>query len=314
MGTVVWLAWPLKDLIGAEGLVFVMAFLTCVGLAVWILGLQTPLTPLPKRLGAWVMALGIVVGGWFVNFGYAAPLDGLMEHSAKVSDGLACVDEKESQAKLAASSPEPDERMIVSEAQVAEGLDCLASHSDHDYRAQLEDFLGNMQKVAEGLECLESHGGGTRPKKPYHAYVPDDAWNESIPWKKWSKGLPEQLAADGHTVFVDFTATWCATCIANKKATVDTPEVRKLMSELCVIPMKADFTRRDPDIVKVLQQFQRGGVPLNVIYPAGRPGEPITLPEQLIGRQSLVLSKLQEAGSGDSCAADVPQGVGAALP
>ncbi|MGB0716502.1 MAG: protein-disulfide reductase DsbD domain-containing protein, partial [Phycisphaerae bacterium] len=259
MGTVVWLAWPLKDLIGAEGLVWVMSFLAFVGLAVWILGMQTPLTPLPNRLGAWAMALTIVFGGWFFNFSYAAPLDDLMARSYETSKARACCE-----TCSEGSSDCLDVTQISAES-VTDGLACLESEQGEEYQARIDEIMTNIEQVSEGLACLVSKGGLVQRRTKSQRCIPPEQWASSIPWKNWSKGLPEQLAADGHTVFVDFTATWCATCIANKKATVDTAEVRQLMSELGVIPMKADFTRRDPEIVEVLQEFQRGGVPLNVI-------------------------------------------------
>jgi thiol:disulfide interchange protein len=129
-----------------------------------------------------------------------------------------------------------------------------------------------------------------------------DAWNQKVPWQPWAKGRPEYLAANGYTVYVDYTATWCATCQVNKAATVESQRVREQMRDQCVIPLKADFTLEDPDILAELQKFGRSGVPLNVIFPAGKPGEPIVLPEQLVGRIELVADKLAEAGPTMECA------------
>ena len=73
------------------------------------------------------------------------------------------------------------------------------------------------------------------------------------------------------------------------------------MRDQCVVPMKADFTLEDPDILADLMSFGRSGVPTNVIYPAGRPRDWILMPEQLIGRTDLVVEKLQEAGASSTC-------------
>ncbi len=43
-----------------------------------------------------------------------------------------------------------------------------------------------------------------------------------------------------------------------------------------------------------LQKYDRAGVPLNLIYPAGRPEEPIVLRPQL--SKQYLLAKLDEAG------------------
>ncbi|MEK6675854.1 MAG: protein-disulfide reductase DsbD domain-containing protein [Planctomycetota bacterium] len=130
-----------------------------------------------------------------------------------------------------------------------------------------------------------------------------DQWNTEIPWQHWSKGLAEQLSNDGYTVYVDYTATWCATCLANKNATLESKDVRAKMADLCVVPLKADFTDNNPDILAELRKFGRSGVPLNVIYPAGKPEKPLVLPEQLVGRSKLVLRKLEVAGSSQECRA-----------
>lgn len=126
-------------------------------------------------------------------------------------------------------------------------------------------------------------------------------WDRKIPWQKWHKGRAENLAKQGYTVYVDYTAVWCATCLANKAATLETDEVRTLMRDHCVVPLKADFTSEDPEILNDLQRFQRSGVPLNIIFPAGNPDAPIVMPEQLVGRVGLVVEKLKEAGPSTTC-------------
>jgi len=126
-------------------------------------------------------------------------------------------------------------------------------------------------------------------------------WSKKIPWQKWHKGRAENLAKQGYTVYVDYTAVWCATCLANKAATLETDEVRTLMRDHCVVPLKADFTSEDPEILGDLQRFQRSGVPLNVIFPAGNPEGAIVMPEQLVGRVGLVVEKLKEAGPSTTC-------------
>jgi thiol:disulfide interchange protein DsbD len=121
-------------------------------------------------------------------------------------------------------------------------------------------------------------------------------WSKSnVPWIPYSKGLPERIAASGHMVYVDYTARWCLTCQANKKLVFSSEEVRAAMDDLGVIPVKADYTRHDPAIAEDLRRFGRDGVPLNIIYPANRPHEPLELP--IVLTPNLVLSKLNEAGT-----------------
>ena len=87
--------------------------------------------------------------------------------------------------------------------------------------------------------------------------------------------------ANGHPVFVDFTADWCITCKFNERTAIDTPLVRGLLEEKKIVPMKADWTNANPEITAALKSFGRVGVPFYVIYPAGDAEHPIVLPELL---------------------------------
>ncbi len=120
-----------------------------------------------------------------------------------------------------------------------------------------------------------------------------------IPWQDWEPGLPARLASEGYTVYVDYTADWCFTCQWNKRQVVETDVIRARFSDLNVVPIKADFTRRDAVMLKEIRSYYRNGipangVPLNIVLPAGQPGEAIVLPETLT--QRLVLDALQQAG------------------
>jgi thiol:disulfide interchange protein len=96
--------------------------------------------------------------------------------------------------------------------------------------------------------------------------------------------------AQGHPVFVDFTAAWCLTCKFNEKNVLNSTEVRDAFAQHGVTRIVADWTTGDPEITKLLQQFGRPGVPLYVLYP-GKSAEPIVFPELLT--KSIVLEKLK---------------------
>lgn len=122
----------------------------------------------------------------------------------------------------------------------------------------------------------------------------DPGWQQ-IPWQDWQAGLPESLAGEGYTVYVDYTADWCVTCQTNKRFVLETDEVRAKLADLDVVPIKADFTREDPQILADLRKYERNGVPLNVVLPAGAPDRAIVLPELLT--ESAVLEALEQAGA-----------------
>jgi thiol:disulfide interchange protein len=108
----------------------------------------------------------------------------------------------------------------------------------------------------------------------------------------WRPFTPERLQseiAQGHTVFVDFTAAWCLTCKFNEATVLESNSVREAFQRRGIIKFKADWTNADPAITKILKQFGRPGVPLYVLYPAGK--APIVFPELLT--QSIILDKLE---------------------
>jgi thiol:disulfide interchange protein DsbD len=89
----------------------------------------------------------------------------------------------------------------------------------------------------------------------------------------------DQVLATGAPVFVDFTAAWCVTCQYNKSTTLANPEVLADFAARQVTLMRADWTRRDPTITAALAQLGRNGVPVYVLYQAGR--APVVMSEIL---------------------------------
>ncbi|QUD85998.1 protein-disulfide reductase DsbD family protein [Phenylobacterium montanum] len=102
----------------------------------------------------------------------------------------------------------------------------------------------------------------------------------------------DALRADGHPVFVDFTAAWCVTCQVNDKLALSSKKVADAFAKDGVVFMKGDWTNRDPVIAKVLADHGRAGVPLYLVYPA-KGGEPQVLPQILT--EDLVLSAVDKA-------------------
>lgn len=105
----------------------------------------------------------------------------------------------------------------------------------------------------------------------------------------WSPDRVEAMLAEGRPVFVDFTATWCASCQVNKMTTLNTRRVREAFEAHNVAFLVADFTQKDPMIAEELQRRGRAGVPMYLWYPAGET-EPKILPELL--SQDMVLGLL----------------------
>lgn len=99
-------------------------------------------------------------------------------------------------------------------------------------------------------------------------------------WEPWSPERVEQYVREGRTVYVDFTARWCATCQVNKRVVFGSQEVIDAFERNNIVALKADWTNRDPRITERLHQLGKAAVPVNLVYKNGE-NEPIILPEVL---------------------------------
>ncbi len=88
-------------------------------------------------------------------------------------------------------------------------------------------------------------------------------------WNTWSPALMEQALKDGHPVYVDFTAKWCATCQSNKKIAYSA-EVCKQFEAAGVVLMRADKTKPNAAIDEEMKKLGRSQVPTNALYIPGK--------------------------------------------
>jgi thiol:disulfide interchange protein/DsbC/DsbD-like thiol-disulfide interchange protein len=116
---------------------------------------------------------------------------------------------------------------------------------------------------------------------------------DGIAWQPFSLEQLESHLKANRTVFLDFTAEWCLTCKVNEKTVLADKAVVEAFKKNNVVPMKADWTNGDATITRLLQKFGRSGVPLYVVFPAGKPHEPIVLPEVIT--TGIVLSAIEKA-------------------
>jgi len=101
-------------------------------------------------------------------------------------------------------------------------------------------------------------------------------------WIPYDAHEVAELAAAGKPLLVNFTASWCLTCLVNERNAFADASVQKLFRDKGVTLMKGDWTNRDPAITKALAAFGRAGVPLYVVY-NGTPtsATPLVLPQLL---------------------------------
>ncbi len=101
-------------------------------------------------------------------------------------------------------------------------------------------------------------------------------------WQPYDAARVAELNARGQPLLVNFTASWCLTCLVNERKAFADAAVQGIFRGKGVTLMKGDWTNRDPAITKALADFGRAGVPLYVVYNS-KPGSttPVVLPQLL---------------------------------
>ena len=145
--------------------------------------------------------------------------------------------------------------------------------------------------VVFGLEGQMQWRTPTDPSQAKAGMVQD--FPGGIRWHRWSAEAVAKAREAGQPVLVDFTAKWCATCIWNKKTSIDIESVRTVLADKNMKAFRADYTRRPDYITEELQLWGRAGVPLVLVFPADRTKQPEMLPEILTA--NIVLTALNKA-------------------
>jgi thiol:disulfide interchange protein len=122
------------------------------------------------------------------------------------------------------------------------------------------------------------------------------AVGENLDWQAFSQAKFDALRAEGRPIFIDFTAAWCITCKVNERIALADPAVVKAFADSGVAALRADWTRQDASITRLLEANGRAGVPLYLFYSrqaaTGERKPPIILPQLLTA--ALILHEIQE--------------------
>ena len=119
-------------------------------------------------------------------------------------------------------------------------------------------------------------------------------WSRGIPWQRYKRDRALSDVRNGYTIFVDYTADWCANCKTMLKTAIERPEVIAAMKELDIVPYTADYTLPVPEITEDLKRFERGGVPVFVVYRPFDTEKPEILPEIITAE--MLVGALKRAG------------------
>jgi thiol:disulfide interchange protein DsbD len=116
--------------------------------------------------------------------------------------------------------------------------------------------------------------------------------SEESDFQAYSPELLAELRASGQPVFINLTADWCITCLVNERVALNSEKVTQLINDQGIVYLKGDWTNNDPQITALLNQFQRSGVPLYLVYPRGS-GPAQILPQIL--SESMIIEALTQA-------------------
>lgn len=114
-----------------------------------------------------------------------------------------------------------------------------------------------------------------------------------LAWKPFSTQQVNALRDEGKPVLIDFTATWCANCKVNERIALNRAETKAFIEKHGIATLVADYSDESPEIKEWLDRFGRDGIPLTVIFPAGRPNDPILLDG--VYTQGTLLKSLEQA-------------------
>lgn len=140
-------------------------------------------------------------------------------------------------------------------------------------------WFGNISALALVLLALGIGGVSVNSSavSASNATAPSDSAN----WEAYSDERLKELLAEGKPVFLNFTASWCISCLVNERVALSTETVKKQFEQQGIVYLKGDWTNRDPQITGFLKKFNRSGVPLYVFYPEGKAETPVELPQIL---------------------------------
>ena len=110
-------------------------------------------------------------------------------------------------------------------------------------------------------------------------------WNQTedqdaLLWESFDQARLEDLRSQGNPIFINITADWCITCLANEKVAF-TEKFYSQIKKNNITYLKGDWTNQDAVITKLLNKHRRNGVPLYLMYPKGG-GDPEVLPQILL--------------------------------
>ena len=111
-------------------------------------------------------------------------------------------------------------------------------------------------------------------------------------WQNLTKVNIGEMIND-NIIFVDVTADWCVTCQFNKLNVLNSNLVRSVFAANNVIKIRGDWTKPNKKIEEYLNDYNRYGIPFNIIYSKDYP-QGIILSELLTSSEIINVIELMK--------------------
>ena len=98
-------------------------------------------------------------------------------------------------------------------------------------------------------------------------------------WQDYNTTSIERLTSEGKTVFVQYTADWCTTCLSQEKNILHSEQMKTLFKNKKVVLVKADWTEYSASIDKDIIANGQTGIPMYIVYSDKNNFNGKTLPE-----------------------------------
>ena len=148
------------------------------------------------------------------------------------------------------------------------------------HRAAQGQRAAALTAMAGLLAVVAMAGGVVWPRYALAGDTEAGVEGAKLDYETYSPARLTALQAEGRPVLVNYTAAWCVSCQVNDRVALSTKAVSEALARNNAVYLKADWTKRDPEIAAELARFGRAGVPLYLVYGAGG-GEPAILPALL---------------------------------
>ncbi len=105
-------------------------------------------------------------------------------------------------------------------------------------------------------------------------------------WQPYSPEALSTLQSANRAVFINLTADWCITCLANEKIALSSEAFQSALKKYDITYLKGDWTNNNPEITRLLNEHGRSGVPLYLYYDAK--GNPAKILPQILSQKTVL--------------------------